>query len=125
MIHIHADRTDYNLSVNVQIYRDNESVKGQPQLDFASVMPDGRLKFEMIKSEVGGYIDCSKVPTLFKCDEFTFREIVQAFLDFAKKEKIESKSESFCEGKLVATEKHLEDMRKIVFFKPEYKEPEK
>lgn len=62
-----------------------------------------------------GVIETKDVPELFECDEFVFREIVQAFLDYAKEQKIESKSESYCEGKLSAIEKHLEDMRTLVF----------
>lgn len=45
----------------------------------------------------------------------TIMAIVRGFLAYANSEGLKSGDETFAKGKLEATEKHLEDMRKIVF----------
>jgi hypothetical protein len=45
------------------------------------------------------------------------REIVRAFVKYAQEQGFKSSDETFNKGKLEATEKHLEDMRTLVFKK--------
>ena len=45
------------------------------------------------------------------------REIISAFVKYAQDQGFKSSDESFSKGKLEATEKHLDDMRTLVFKK--------
>lgn len=51
------------------------------------------------------------------CDERFWRDALEAIVVFANKKGIKSGDESFNQGKLEATEHHLEDMRSLVFNK--------
>jgi hypothetical protein len=44
-----------------------------------------------------------------------FNDFVKAITDYASNNNIKTESETLLQGKLGATERHLEDMRKIVF----------
>lgn len=57
------------------------------------------------------------VKPAFRVPENILREILTAFAEAAQDRGIEKRSESFVKGKLDATEKHLEDMRTLVFKK--------
>lgn len=74
--------------------------------------PSGQIEIMSADGETKLYpigADAIK-PTLF-----LEPEMLSALLDAMKKRGIKGKEASFTEGKLVATEKHLEDMRRIVF----------
>ena len=49
-----------------------------------------------------------------KCPSGMFREIVSEIVEYANKNHIQSQDKDFTRGKLEATEKHLEDMRKYL-----------
>lgn len=55
-------------------------------------------------------------PTMI-LDERATRELLQSFLELASEKGIEHDGESRAKGKLEATEKHLEDMRKLLKLK--------
>jgi hypothetical protein len=44
-----------------------------------------------------------------------FNQIVKAFVKYSRDKDFKDSNESYTEGKLLATEKHLEDMRTLVF----------
>jgi UDP-N-acetylglucosamine pyrophosphorylase len=54
------------------------------------------------------------IPTILLEDR-DFNDVVHAFVNYAKSQNMRSTDESHMAGKLVATEKHLEDMRSLVF----------
>lgn len=47
--------------------------------------------------------------------EFIFNDFAKAILNYASDNNIKTENENLLVGKMDATEKHLEDMRKIVF----------
>lgn len=46
--------------------------------------------------------------------EVETRELIQAFLDVAKEERIDNHNETYAKGKLEAMSDHLKDMRKLL-----------
>lgn len=63
-------------------------------------------------SGTGSYDD---IKPAFTIDERTLRDLIAAFAELAQSRGIENKSETFTKGKLEATERHLADMRQLVF----------
>lgn len=55
------------------------------------------------------------VKPAFKVREDVWRAILAAFADHAHQQGMENKTETFAKGKLDAIERHLEDMRTLVF----------
>lgn len=60
-----------------------------------------------------------EIPTFIIDDEMELRGIIAAFQEAGKALGVEMPTESHSAGKLEATEKHLEDMRRLVFSHPE------
>ncbi len=57
----------------------------------------------------------NQIKPTFTCNRYDALEIAKGFIAYANEQGFKNGSETFNKGKLEATEKHLEDMRKIVF----------
>jgi len=55
-----------------------------------------------------------EVKPFLRCPSRMFNEIVSEIVEYANKNHIQSQDKDFTRGKLEATEKHLEDMRKYL-----------
>lgn len=78
---------------------------------FFNVEKDGNVQATTVKREYGAMPDAK--PTMI-LDEQTTRDLIAAFSDLAREKGLNGPSAA--EGKLSATERHLDDMRKLVFF---------
>lgn len=81
-------------------------------IQFLNVKENGEVIVTEKKHEYGMILDMK--PTMILLESET-RELIAAFVEHARQEGLKFNTESKAEGKLEATEKHLEDMRKLVF----------
>jgi hypothetical protein len=56
-----------------------------------------------------------KVKPFMKISDRLFKEFLRLMVDYASKHQLKTENENLLTGKLVATEKHLADMRTIAF----------
>lgn len=84
--------------------------------------PDGKIEIITKFDSAGGIAStfCERNGTVLpamRMDTRDLRQIVAAFVKYSQEQGFKSSDESFAQGKLTATEKHLEDMRTLVFKK--------
>jgi len=90
---------------NVKVYLiDESSLSERRNLTYNSA----EKNFTVTMMERGS---AEKVEPFFEFPSDLFEDFVSEIVEFAKKENIKTDNESVLEGKLKATEKHLEDMR--------------
>ena len=71
----------------------------------------------LIEQEVTAENELAPMTTfkpLLKVHEFAFNIFLKAFVDYASNVKMVTENENLIQGKLQATERHLEDMRELV-----------
>ena len=71
----------------------------------------------LIEQEVTPENELAQITTfkpLLEVNEFKFNAFLKAFVDYASNVKMVTENENLLQGKLQATEKHLEDMRELV-----------
>lgn len=71
----------------------------------------------LIEQEVTPENELAQMTTfkpLLEVNEFKFNAFLKAFVDYASNVKMVTENENLLQGKLQATEKHLEDMRELV-----------
>lgn len=96
------------LHVAVSIWRDVH----RGMIELMHIQEDGEVTIQTISQD--GQCSGSEVATMIiRGDEF--EGIIQAFVAYSRNKGFKDSNESFAEGKLKATEKHLEDMRTLVF----------
>lgn len=95
-------------SFNVSIY--GQVIEGTRL--FIIGADDGRL----VEQEITAENELAPMKTfkpLLTMNEFIFNSFLKAVVEYANNVPIKTRDESLIEGKLLATEKHLEDMRNI------------
>lgn len=103
MIQIHIERLPGTLAAKLYVYeRSNDGTITSYSGDSARTT----------RPEEGEFPAIEAFATL---QEGHMRELVHAFIEYARKEGMKGGEESHAVGKLEATERHLEDMRKLVF----------
>ena len=89
----------------VEMYVINDSSNVRKNISY-----DGdRLIEEIIKPG-----ECKELNPFLRCPSEMFRGIVSEIVEYANDNHIQSKDKDFTRGKLEATEKHLDDMRKYL-----------
>ncbi len=96
---------------NNEIYFVNEPSSPGLPIEFINIKEDGTAIATRKVFDPGA---AQQNPPTLILDEYQTRELIQAFVDIAKEEGIEPSSESKAKGKLEATERHLEDLRKLL-----------
>lgn len=56
-----------------------------------------------------------KVKPFMKISDRLFKEFLRLMVEYASKHQIKTENENLIQGKIIASEKHLEDMRTIAF----------
>lgn len=95
-------------SFNVSIY--GQVIEGTKL--FIIGAEDGRI----VEQEITAENELASMKTfkpLLTMSEFIFNSFLKAVVEYANNVPIKTRDESLIEGKLLATEKHLEDMRTI------------
>ncbi len=95
-------------SFNVSIY--GQVIEGTRL--FIIGADDGRL----VEQEITAENELAPMKTfkpLLTMNEFIFNSFLKAVVEYANNVPIKTRDESLIEGKLLATEKHLEDMREF------------
>lgn len=107
---IHINRNPGSLACEVFILS-GEGNKYQSYLTFGENKVATTNVFERIP---GAFLD---VKPAFIMEEQEIRELLKAFIEYAKEEGFKTPDESHTKGKLEATESHLKDMRTLLKLK--------
>lgn len=74
---------------------------------------DGDQLIEQIMPDNGSLPEKDSIKPLLRMNRFVFDNLLVAFVELANKKKIRTENENLLQGKLVATETHLTDMREM------------
>jgi len=103
---VHIQKEFHNDKVTIYVM--DESYGSKKNISIRNISESGtEFEFKELSREGGP----QKLDPFLQVPTLLFEDLVKAFLDYAQENNIKSENQTFLEGKLVATEKHLEDLR--------------